>query len=471
MKSGLRRLMNQGTPAPVPYAAPGRSVLAMFNGQSSNETYMRAYGTSGTIFSIVTILATSVATPAWHLYRSQPQDGRRRYTTTDKGSDQRVEVVNHAALSLWNHPNDFSITSEFITASQQHLELTGECWWVMDKSGPGNFPTSMWLVRPDRMEPVPGSGSQFLLGYVYNAPDGTKIPLDVDDVIFTKFPNPLDPYRGLGPAQSVLVNVDAMRYANEFNRNFFLNDATPGGIIQMDHRVSDQEWDELSNRWRESHQGVSRAHRVAVLENGSTWVPTGITNKDMEFATLIETERDVIREAWGIHKTMLGNSDDVNRANAQTAEEVFGSWKIIPRLNMLRDALNHRLLPMFGSTGAGVEFDYENPLPDDREADNAELTIKANAAAALITAGFEPEDVLEAVGLPAMDVAEKATQQPALPPGWVASPPAAPAPENPAKTPSEPSSSIDQEVQNLVESLKLGLRPRINGKELANGSH
>src|ERR1700677_2920886 len=125
MKSGLRRLMNQGTPAPVPYAAPGRSVLAMFNGQSSNETYMRAYGTSGTIFSIVTILATSVATPAWHLYRSQPQDGRRRYTTTDKGSDQRVEVVNHAALSLWNHPNDFSITSEFITASQQHLELTG----------------------------------------------------------------------------------------------------------------------------------------------------------------------------------------------------------------------------------------------------------------------------------------------------------------------------------------------------------
>ncbi len=453
MKSALRLLLNQGSP--VPYAAPGRSILPLFSGQTQNEIYLRAYGTSGTVFSIVTTLASAVAAPQWHLYRKQPQDGRRRYTTADKGSDQRTEVVNHAALNLWNSPNDFTITSEFVAASQQHLELCGEAWWVLDRSQ-GSFPSSMWLVRPDRMEPVPDPDS-YLKGYVYTSPGGQKIPLDIDDVIFTKFPNPMDPYRGLGPVASILVDVDALRYAKEFNRNFFLNNAVPGGVIQVDKRLSDSEWDELTNRWRESHQGVSRAHRVAVLENGAVWVPNQNTQKDMDFANLILQERDILREAWGIHKSMLGNSDDVNRANAQTAEEVFGSWKVIPRLNLIRNSLNYRLLPMFGSTGMGVEWDFENPLPDNREADNAELNAKATAAQLLINAGFEPHAVLETVGLPDMEVAEKATQTPAAPPGWVMAPPGTDGAAAPAQ-------------QDLAALLRFGLQ-HANGKEALNGAH
>ena len=353
--------------------------------------------------------------------------------------------MTHAALDLWLQPNPFQTTFEFIEASQQHLELTGECWWVVDR-GNASFPMSLWLVRPDRMTPVPYP-ADYLLGYIYTSPDGTKIPLELDDVIFTKYPNPLDPYRGLSPVASVLVNVDGMRYANEYNRNFFLNNAQPGGVIQVDKRLSDSEWDELTERWRESHQGVSRAHRVAVLENGATWMQQSITAKDMDFANLISTQRDVLREAWGIHQSMLGNSEDVNRANAQTAED-FGSWKIIPRLNRLKNALNTKLLPMFGSTGMGVEFDYDNPLPDDREADLAELTAKSAAAQILVDAGYDPADVLEAVGLPEMGIAEKATQMPAMPPGWVAAPPAAPAPSEADDSDAPGDASVTNRLMN-----------------------
>lgn len=461
MKSALRKILNASPP--VPYSAPGRAILPLYSGQTNNEIYMRAYGTSGTVFSIVTTISTAVATPSWHLYRKQPQDGRRRYTTADQGSDQRTEVVSHAALSLWNRPNDFTITSEFVAASVQHLELTGEAWWVLERNGT-SFPTGMWLVRPDRMQPVP-SPDAYLQGYLYQSPDGTKIPLEVDDVILTKYPNPLDPYRGMGPVASILVNVDAMRYANEYNRNFFLNNASPDGVITAENRLSDREWDELTNRWREAHQGVSRAHRVAVLENGMSWTPSSITNKDMDFANLIMQERDILREAWGIHKSMLGNSDDVNRANAQTAEEVFGSWKIIPRLNLLRNSLNHRLLPMFGSTGVGVEFDYENPLPDNREADNEELTAKANAWSVLVKAGADPHAALEVVGLPDMEMAEKATQAPALPPGWVAAPPgSAPAPpEAPAAE-----SALPADTEKLQDLLRIGMARTDKAKAVLN---
>jgi HK97 family phage portal protein len=407
------KLLNKTGDAPVAYSAPGRYAgFGAMTGRGDNETYMRSFGSAGTIFQIVSLLAGSCAAPEWRLYRKPKADGRQRYTTGDRGSDQRIEVLQHQALNVWNAPNPFSTGVQFREAGWQHMELTGEQWWIVARDSRASFPTGLWLVRPDRMEPVP-SVEKYIAGYIYTGPSGEKVPLRTDEVILTKFPNPLDPYRGLGPVQSVLVDIDAMKYSAEWNRNFFINSATVGGVIQVPGSMDDPEFDRFSARWREAHQGVSRAHRVAVLEGGAEYIPNQSSMKDMDFVNLRGVSRDVLREAWGIHKSMLGNADDVNRANSQTAEEVFGRWKILPRLDRQRDILNSVYLPLFGTTGEGVEFDYVNPLPDDREADNAELTAKTSAYSVLIQAGVDPEEAAKVVGLPPM---KHVTPVPALPP-------------------------------------------------------
>lgn len=421
------RPQNAGPPVPM----SGSSYLGisgLSTAQAGFQTYMQAYASSGTVWQIAHLIASSVAKPEWRLYRKAAQDGRVRYTTSDQGSDQRTEVVKHQALTVLTRPAtikagavNLPVWTRFglFEMSQLHLELTGEAYWVIDRDPRSSIPLGLWPVRPDRIDPVPDPDT-YLKGWVYTSPDGKeKVPLDVTDVIQVKYPNPLDPYRGLGPAQAVLVDIEAARYSAEWNRNYFLNSAEPGGIIQVDHTLDDDEWNDLSNRWREAHRGLSRAHRVAVLEAGQTWVPNSHSIRDMDFGNLRNVSRDLIREAWGIHKIMLGNSDDVNRANAQTGEEIFANWTVAPRLDRWKDALNFQFLPLFGSTGEGVEFDYLYPLPQNREQDNLELAAKSKAAEALVGAGFDPEDVCEVVGLPVMKVAEKATQEPALPPGWV----------------------------------------------------
>ena len=283
---------------------------------------------------------------------------------------------------------------------------------------------SLWSVRPDRMEPVPHR-EKFLAGFIYTGPSGERVPLETHEVIQIKYPNPFDPYHGLGPVQSILVDIDAAKYSAAWNRNFFLNSATPGGVIQVDKRLSDDEWNEFTNRWRESHRGMGAAHRVAVLEQGAEWVPNAHTIRDMDFGNLRGMSRDVMREAFTIHKAILGTSDDVNRANAVTAQEHFESFLLTDRLDRWKDVLNCSYLPLFGSTGEGVEMDYEDPVTSNREADALELKSKAQAAQWLVDAGYDPHDVLETVGLPDMGVVEKATQAPALPPNWVpAAPPA-----------------------------------------------
>jgi phage portal protein BeeE len=262
---------------------------------------------------------------------------------------------------------------------------------------------------PGPHEPRAGPET-FLSGYQYSAPGGQIVPLGLDEVFFLRRPNPLDPYRGWGAVQTILTDLDASRYSREWNRNFFLNGAEPGGIIEVDRRLDDDEFDEHRDRWAEQHRGVSNAHRVAILENGMKWVDRKYTARDMQFAELSHRLRRESPEALGFPKPMTGAVDDINRANADAGEVVFARWLILVRLRRTRAILNTQLLPMYGRLGAGLEFDFDNPVPADLEAEAAQLTSRATAAAALITVGLDSADVLPACGLPDMRYRQPAPQ-------------------------------------------------------------
>jgi Phage portal protein len=445
----LRARNSVPVPMGSPSVVPGVSVLG--SPGMSEQALLKAYKKQGTVRSNVGLLAASVAGPQWQMFRSVI-DGRRRYSTHDQGSDQREEVIKHAALSALNSPANITydgITVAAFTRFQLFeisgiwMEVLGRSTWVVDRFPGTNVPLGLWPVRPDRMRPVPDAVN-WLKGWIYTSPDGReRVPLEPTDVIWNRYPDPEDVYGSCGPVESVLTEVEAVRFATEWNRNYFVNSAEPGGVIEVDHSLDDDEWNDLEERWREGHKGTARAHRVAVLENGQRWVANQHSIKDMDFVQLVSSGGDRIREALAMHKVMTGVTDDVNRANAQTGEEVFASWSVAPRLNRWRDVLNGQFLPLFGGTAKGVEFDFMYPTPANREQDALELTTKSAAAAALIGAGMEPEDVLVAVGLPAMRVAQRATQQPALPPGWVALPPAMPA------GPAEPSDAAQAALRVL----------------------
>lgn len=436
MRSGLSRALaprNAGGP-PVPAGGSDASGLVPGGpGASTDLTLIRSYKSNGTVYANVSLLASAAAAQQWALYRPAPASAR--YSTSDRGSDQRKQVTAHAALSLLNSPASITVNGVRVPVwtrfglfeiSNLWMELTGKSHWVVDYGGgTSGIPLGLWPVRPDRMMPVPDR-EKYLAGWVYTSPDGReKIPLLPTEVIFNRYTDPEDPYGGAGPIRSVLTDIEAADYASQWNRNWFVNSAEPGGVIQVDHELDDEEFDQLVDRWRDTHRGVARAHRIAVLEAGQVWVPNAHSLKDMDFANLRGVMRDTIREAVGMHKVMTGVTDDVNRANAQTGEEVFASWKVSPRLDRWRDVLNCQLLPLFGAAGANVEFDYIYALPANREADALELTAKANAALALVTAGYEQHAVAAAVGLPDMEVALALSSQPALPPRWTAPAPGA----------------------------------------------
>lgn len=388
---------------PIPFNAQWNVKGNLYGaGMQDRFTQLQAAGTTGTLFSIIQLLSTGAqAMGDWKMYR-KPVDGRVRYTTADRGSDQRTEVLRHLALQVWNQPNPFMTGAEFREIGWQFMELVGEWYWVLNRGPNGKLPPiEIWPVRPDRMEPVPDKDN-FLVGWIYTGPNGEAVPLLHDEVIQMKYPNPSDIYRGMSAVQSLLAHIDSAKYTAEWSRNFFLNSATPGGIVQFQKRLSDPEFNEFVSRWREQHQGVARGHRVGILEQGAQWISNTMTMRDMQFAELSVLSANKIREAYRIHPSMMGMVEDVNRANAETAEQVHIRWHEVTRLKRLRMIANNKFLPMYGSTGMAVELDFDDPSPASAEDAREELTVKSKAAQILVDAGYDPAEVCQVVGLPIM---------------------------------------------------------------------
>lgn len=386
--------------SPVPLVPRRRNVFNSFAGGGSMLSYLEAYASDPVIRPIVSRLQQSVSEAEWKLYVKS--------RTGDK--QDRTPINDHAVLDLLDMPNRFMPFGEIVARGQQHWELVGETSIVLGFQSGVPYPIDMWVLRPDRIQPVPDP-YEFLVGWLYTAPgDGEKIPIGTGEMLRMVDPDPMDPYRGMGAVQALMRDLDATRYAKEWQGQFFANSAQPGGMVIADHRLDDAEFEEMSTRWAEQHQGISKAHRVAILENVQ-WVQNSFSLKDLQMAELESLGRDKTLAAFGMPKSMIGVVEDVNRANAEAGVFMFARWMTKPRLVNWRNMLNRQLLPYFDPRNQ-LELDFDDPVPENSDANIAELKNKADVVVELVKTGFDADAVLEMVNWP--DLGYKAPEPPVI---------------------------------------------------------
>lgn len=379
--------------APVPYTTRYRGALGLFglgHERMDKRTELEQYDAIGTLFGVVSTYATAVSLVNWRLWRKAGSGLK----------EDRTEVTTpHPAAKVWNQPNPFFTRQELLETVQQHIELTGEGWMVVVRAG--NIPVELWPVRPDRMAPVEDV-TQFIAGYVYTSPDGETVPLRREDVIQIRWPSPMSMYRGTSPLPALSADLGNERAQSSWNASFYRNSANPGGIIKVDRRLEDEDFEQLVERWNSQHRGISNAGRVAVLEEAD-FVPLSYTQRDMQFVESRGLTKQAILDAYGMPKFGIGDVEDVNRASAEASKAMLAEARTVPRLERIKGAVNLDFLPMFPGLGEGVEFDYDNPVPPDQETENATLTAKVNAVVELVRAGADPAQACDAAGLPQID--------------------------------------------------------------------
>jgi HK97 family phage portal protein len=389
------------TTPPIPFSTEQAGRMSLFGRKADPQTrHLDITTVESTLFTVLDLLASDVSSVEWDLYR--------KTTTLVRPDEQRQPLTesDHLAARLWNQPNDYMDGNQLRYVVEWHYDAVGE-GWILGEISPLGVPLSYWPVRPDRLKPVADRG-KFLSKWVYTGPGGEQVPLDLNDPTLSLMriwrPHPLDPHRGIGPVQTLMLPLGTSLSAQQWIQAFYDNDASPGGMITLgqDEFMEPDEYRKLVSKWNSSHRGVNKAHRVGILEVGE-FTPLPVNLRQLQFTEMRHLTRDQILEAFRINKNLLGATDDVNRAAALAADDTYARRAKKPRVTNWSKLANGPFLRDFGPTGETVEFCAENVVPEDEEAENAERNSKATAAATLANSGiWEPDDILATVGLPPM---------------------------------------------------------------------
>lgn len=390
-RSGSPR--NESLP-PVPYTGPGGSVTIFGRGADPTARQLDLTTTESTLYSVIDLISGDMGNVAWDLYR-----GPRTADMCPPDGATPLTEAQSLPVRLWHQPNDFMTGNHLRTVAAWHFEAVGEAWVVCDYLRP-DLPGSFWPVRPDRMHPITDP-DKYLLGYVYTGPSGERIPLELNEVLRITRPHPLDPHRGIGPVPALMLPLTTSLTSQQWIQAFYNNDATPGGMIELgaDEIMNDDDWSTFVTRWNEQHSGVSRAHRVGILEVGK-FVPTQVDLKKLQVTEMRHLTRDQVLEAYRIHKHMIGASDDVNRAAALAADETYARRVLMRRVKDWFSFANGPYLKCFGATGKNVVWCPENVIPEDTAAANDERDSIAGAAKQLADAGFPLAQIAKMFDLP-----------------------------------------------------------------------
>jgi HK97 family phage portal protein len=310
--------------------------------------HIQSFSQVGWLFAVLSKIAQGVADADWCLY-----------TET---KDELVEVENSPIMDLLDFVNPFQTRQEFFELHEIYMGLAGESFWVINKNK-GGLPGEIWLVPPDKMSVVP-SKKDFIAGYVYQV-GSEKVPLDKELVIHHKLPNPTNPYRGLGPVQALAYDLDSELYAGKWNRNFFYNSARPDGILSFE-TLSEEQYNRLKLQWNERYRGTANAHKMALVEGAAKYQQISVSAKDMDFKELRLLNRDNILGIFGMPLSVMGITENVNRANAEAGDYTFARWIVTPRLNRLKNKLNEQFLPMWPYS-ENLYLDFDDVVPESVE--------------------------------------------------------------------------------------------------------
>ena len=342
-----------------PYLGIGGSIPS----DRTTEGFLRAYGDIGWWHSVNFRIAMGLSEVKW--------------TLSDVSNREKPKQIhNHKILDLLYQVNPFQTSNEFIALDSIYMESVGESFWAINNNALDE-PSELVLPYPHKMSVVPSREFPFVKGYVYGS-GADVIPFGVNEIIHFKYPNPLNQYRGMGSAQAIGLELDSELYSSQWIRQFFFNSARPDGVIQFDYNLSDEQFEKLRKQWQEKYKGVSKAHQVALLEGGGKYIQIANSVKDMDFPDLKLKNRDSILGVVGMPLSVMGISENVNKANAEAGDYTFARWIIKPRLDWKVAKLQEQLLPKFRNS-QNLKLGYEEVVPEtiEQKRDLAESGMRA----------------------------------------------------------------------------------------------
>lgn len=243
-----------------------------------------------------------------------------------KQGGKSIEVEGTPEINcLRVEPNAWTVPSVYKETSMWVAALWGNSLtWIYRPN-----PRSMQLIslRPDRVTVQIDDEIRGDFYYVYTLENGTKIPLDREEVLHI----PGLSANGIWGLSllDVAKNVIGGGLALEKHVNTsFANGARPGGVLKHPGKISLEAQSNLRNQWNAIHQGAANAHKVAILQEGMDFQAIATSMESAQVEALRRLDREFVAELFNLPLFKLNSLEhSATRSNLeqQNQEYVQGS--------------------------------------------------------------------------------------------------------------------------------------------------
>ncbi|WCR57738.1 phage portal protein [Wolbachia endosymbiont of Ctenocephalides felis wCfeJ] len=277
------------------------------------------------------------------------------YQLTHQGKSQ---LKVHPLLKLLYSPNPRVSKSEFIEGIVTYRLISGNAYVLMIESNK-KLPTELYLLRPDRVEIIPGRNN---VPYIYRyTVNDNSYDFRVDKltgrsaVLHLKTFNPLSDWYGLSPIEAAAYSIDQHNQAGAWNQAMLQNGARPSGAIIVKStkdgssgNLSQEQYQRLKEQINDHYSGSVNAGRPILLEGGLEWKEMSLTPRDMDFIESKHSSARDIALAFGVPPQLLGIPGDNTYSNLVEARLSLWEQTVLPILENIVCHLNSWLTPKFG---------------------------------------------------------------------------------------------------------------------------
>ena len=147
--------------------------------------------------------------------------------------------------------------------------------------------------------------------------------------------------QGLSPVSVVKEEISNDNKAREYNSKYFENFGKVGVLLKnVAGHVSADDMKALVDKFNATHAGSERAWKAMGLPEGIDYEEFASNMRDMEFAQGRVDNRDRILAVLGVHKSLLGATESVDRATAKEAKRQLWEDTSQPLAIRLQQAAN-----------------------------------------------------------------------------------------------------------------------------------
>ncbi|MEO3923002.1 phage portal protein [Micromonosporaceae bacterium B7E4] len=311
----------------------------------SPEEYGDYAVTSNDVYSVVALRARMLSGLTLRFYRG-------------RGAD-KTEVTTHPAVDQYRKVNPFWTAKRLARMDEFSMGLWGETVWALEPGRRGQ-PGEIWWLKPSRVRPVPHE-TGYIQGYAYHSVSGEIIRFEPDEIVWFRYPNPLDEFSALSPLAAARLAADTSEAMTKSNNALFKQGLQIAGLIVPPAdkvTFSQEQADDLERQLQRRMTGSDKAHRWAVLRYEAQFKQLQITPKDAEFTAGLNMSFRQVCRAYGIPSPLLNDLEHATLANAREFERIAWGNALVPDAEFRAQEIEEQYLPRFRGGPDHCAFDF-----------------------------------------------------------------------------------------------------------------